>query len=1041
MIMSKYILGLDVGSNSIGWALLEENNRGVSTIIGLGSRIFTKAVEEKTPTPKNVTRRGKRLGRRVLQRRASRKKRMINYLISLDLLPQELQKHPQPEIILNGLGDPYALRTKALDDGLAPHEFGRVLLHFVARRGFLSSKKQLAGDLIDDPDTVDYLETLDNASTDDPKDESQKEESQFKAEITELRKNINSNTRTLGEYLHKRNQGECKRNRNHTEDYLRTDRAMYQDELKQIWQKQSAYFKHLPDDFMQDKKGIKEIIFYQRPLKLKKDRVGKCSIEKNNNRAAMARLEVQQFRYLQDINNLKYSKAGQKETSLDKDQKKSLIEYFENNEKIKLNDIKKLLGLNNKVKFNLDSKKLKGNTTACKIRHVLGDMWNNYSEQEKQSLALVEDLLTIKKKSNLKTRLLNHWKLDTQTAVKLCLLEFEPSHSNHSLKAINKLLPYLKQGLLYSEARQEITKEYPYYGYDTKVVEPKKTLAAPEKTSNPIVNRGMHELKRVVNAVIKEYGKLDIVRIEMARDLEMNTKRYAESIKRQKQNEKANDEAIEEYKRLGLGDYPQRNDKIKYRLWKDQGECCAYSGKKIMLNAVFTAEVEIDHILPYSKTLDDSYMNKVLAYESENRFKSNRTPIDAWGGNEEKWYQIVHRIDKWKGLDSKVKRFHQTDTDLQQRDFISSQLNDTRYIATLALGYMKQLDCDVSVTKGSVVAEIRHQWGLNSLIGETDKKERTDHRHHAIDAIVIAATSRSLYQHAVNALKITDRKITIPMPSQNFRNDVNEQLSKIIVSHDVQLKLSGALHEDTGAGFIEQHGGTVYRKPLNPGFTTTVSDILDETVKNQIVQHLAKYNNDPKKAFASDVTVYHKNGKTPIKRVRVRQAGTTLKKLEQSKVGIKDQSGKIFKWMAKGNNHHVEIIQNRDTGKYKGEFVPMIEAQRRAMTGTVSAKKRSVKYESMIKQDHGTQWQFLYALHINDIVSLEDESGKQIYYRVQKLKAQNNVFFLREHLAANLNNKQQEKIISINKENFEKHNLKKHKVNVIGKLIDDKADC
>ena len=99
--MSKKVLGLDLGSNSLGWALLEETNGSVNSIVDIGSRIFTKAVEDLVPTPKNVKRRDMRLGRRVIQRRSRRKQRMLNYLVSLELLPKELQGNTQPEIILN----------------------------------------------------------------------------------------------------------------------------------------------------------------------------------------------------------------------------------------------------------------------------------------------------------------------------------------------------------------------------------------------------------------------------------------------------------------------------------------------------------------------------------------------------------------------------------------------------------------------------------------------------------------------------------------------------------------------------------------------------------------------------------------------------------------------------------------------------------------------------------------------------------------------------------------------------------------------------
>tara|TARA_R110002096_G_scaffold172484_11_gene346229 strand:- start:1259 stop:4363 length:3105 start_codon:yes stop_codon:yes gene_type:complete len=1034
--MSKKILGLDLGSNSIGWAVLEEVDGTVKKIIDMGSRIFIKAVEEKVPTPKNVKRRDMRLGRRVLQRRARRKQRMLNYLVSLDLLPKELLGHTQPEILLNQIDNPdgkkakelgyqpspYYLRAEALDKQLKPHEFGRVLLHFVARRGFLSTKKQIAGDLIDDPDTIEYLNELDN------KPETNKEEGAFKADISEVRNAIaESGARTLGEYLYKLGQGECKRNRSHAGGHLRTDRKMYQDELEKIWEKQQQYFNHLPDDFMTDNKGIKQIIFYQRPLKLKKDRIGKCSLEHGKTRAVMARLEVQRFRYLQDVNNLQYfERHTDKWLSLTSEDRGKLIQYFERNEKITITQLKKELGLDKPTKINLEAKNLKGNRTAFEIRSVLDDIWEQYSD--KQQKALVEDLLSIKKKSTLKSRLINHWGFSKEHAIKLCLLEFEPGHSNLSLKAINKLLPLLENGLIYSEARTKAG-----YGYELEEVEAQNTLLAPPETSNPIVNKGLHELRRVTNAIIKQYGKPEIVRIEMARDLEMNTKRYKENEARQAKNKKENESAADAYKKLNLGKYPSHDDKIKYRLWKEQNHYCAYSLKSIPDHVVFTAEVEIDHILPFKKSLDDSYMNKVLCYTSENRSKGDRTPKDAWAGNEEKWNQITQAISGWKGLDSKVKRFYQTETDLQERNFISTQLNDTRYISKIALEYVKQLDCDVSVTKGYVVSQIRHQWGLNDLIGETDKKERTDHRHHAIDAAVIAATSRSLYKNAV--AQIERDKLKIPPPFPDFRAAVEEYLEHIIVSHASQRKLSGGLHEETGAGYIEKHGGLVYRKNLAPDFTEkNANSIVDDTVKELVLAHLAKYDNDPKKAFADNLIVYHKDGKTPIKRVRVLQSSTTQKKLESSKFGVKDKAGNVFKWLAYGNMHHVEVIQHKETNKFKGEFVTMMQASHRAK-GIKSELNPDRQMQNIIKTDHGDEWQFIMALHINDLVSLNNINGERTFYRVQVLDKDGGRLELRFHSASTLNNKNEHVRKSISA--LMSNGLRKHRMNAIGILAND----
>jgi CRISPR-associated endonuclease Csn1 len=1029
--MSKKILGLDLGSNSLGWALLEEVDGKVNSIIDIGSRIFTKAVEEKVPTPKNVTRRDSRLGRRVIQRRSRRKQRMLNYLVSIDLLPRELQGHTQPEVVLNELGDPYELRAKGLDTQLTAHEFGRILLHFVARRGFLSTKKQVAGDLVDDPDTIVFLNELDNTPAED------KEETAFKADISEVKKAIDdAGARTLGEYLHKLVRGECKRNRSHEGGHLRTDRKMYQDELALIWQQQSQYFSYLPDDFMEKDQGIKQIIFYQRPLKLKKDRVGKCSLEPKNNRAPMARLEVQRFRYLQDVNNLQYFERHTDQwLSISNEDKQKLIEYFEHHPKITITELKKQFGFDKLTKINLEAKNLKGNITACDIRSVLNEQWDNYSDASQY--ALVEDLLSIKKKSALKTRLIKHWDLDASKAIGLCLLEFEPSHSNLSLKAINKLLPFLNQGLIYSK-KDKGTGELGalqaagYYD-ELKEQEVLDKLVQPIETSNPIVNKGLHELKRVVNAIIKQYGKPDAIRIEMARDLEMNTKRYKENEARQAKNKKENEKAVVAYKDLKLGEYPSRNDKIKYRLWEEQNLRCAYSNNSIPLSAVFTAQVEIDHILPYKKSLDDSYMNKVLCFTAENRNKGDRTPREAWSGNAEKWTQITQAISRWKGVDSKVSRFYQTEADLQKRDFISSQLNDTRYIAKLALDYVKQLGCDVSATKGFVVSEIRHQWGFNNLLGETNRKERTDHRHHAIDAVVIAATSRQLYAKAVN--QIERNKLKIEMPYPHIYDELKNQLEHTMVSHASLRKISGGLHEETGVGYIEKHGGTVYRKSISPGFTVkNAKSIVDETVQALVLSHLDSYDNDPKKAFSDDVTLYHKDGKTPIKRVRVLQSKTTKDKLEQNKFGVKDKSGGVFKYMAYGNTHHVEILKHKETGQYKSEVVTMMQASHRAR-GIQSKLNPEGLRQGITKMDHGDKWHFVMVLHKNDLVSIEGESLDRIYYRVQKIRYDKDTLTLRLSTTSTLDNDEEKVEASI--PTLMNKGLTKHVVNSIGIISDD----
>ncbi len=1029
--MSKQqILGLDLGTNSIGWALLEAVEGKPHKIIGIGSRIFTKAVEEKTPTPKNVKRRDARLARRVLQRRARRKQRLRNYLITLSLLPPELKGNAQPETILNGLGDPYKLRKAALDRKLSKYELGRVLLHLVQRRGFLSNRKTLLGDLADDPDVRDILAELEAEGEIAAKNS---EETAFKLEISELRTSIrNAGCRTLGEYLAGLDHHDCKRNRSREGGHLRTDRQMYREELGCIWDVQSNHHPELGDT---EKEQIENIIFYQRPLKLRADRIGKCSLEPNRKRANIARLECQRFRYLQDINHLRYLDPYQDtECALSDEDRKKLIDLFEMRQAISFPQIRKALGLSKEYEFNLEqgNKKLKGNITSCEIRKVHPE-WDEMGAAAQK--AFVEDLLTIHKKSVLKKRLITHWDIDKKRAVDLCLLEFEPGHSNHSLKAISRLLPYLDNGDRYDEARVHAG-----YGYAIATEVKAERLGQPPEIANPIVQRALHELRRVVNAVISEYGCVDVVRIEMARDLEMNTKKYKAFEKQQKQNTKANEEAVEKYQEmakanphLGLSQYPSRSDKIRYRIWKDQEGRCAYGNKTINLSTLFSAEVDVDHIIPYSESLDDSYMNKVVCFAGENRYKGQRTPIDAFSGDTEKWGQITQAISRWpRNLKSKRDRFYKTASDVQQRDFINSQLNDTRYISRVAQSYLGQLGADITTCKGATTSWVRHQWGLNSLIGETSKKERDDHRHHAVDALVVACIDRRFYRTLVTIAKDLERRKSVinirdlhfDPPWDDLREDLALKLSDVIISHASQKKLTGSLHEETGVGYIEGIG-TVYRANLDSSFKAgQLSKIIDPVVQDLVRAHLHKYENDPKAAFSEGVFPYHKDGKTPIKRVRIAQSKTSLKALEKSKFGVRNQQNDVFKWLAYGNLHHVEVLNSKRNGKFSCQFVTMMEACHRARG--VNQTKTAI-----IQTDHGEDLTFVMAVHINDIVRISKD-GITRYYRVQKLEQPNGIT-LRLHTASSIGN-DAEKIRKSISTLMSDYKMEMCAVNAIGKL-------
>lgn len=1009
------VLGLDLGTNSVGWALLEENDQGEQTgIIDMGSRIFIKSVQDKTPTPKNQARRAARLARRTIQRRAARHACLENYLIYLGWLPAEIKNPKLRETILNTLGDPYQLRKIGLDHKLSTQQLGRALLHLGMRRGFLSTRVLMVQELLDDPDIAALMHELENAAytgdTEASRDlstlqETQaKEETEFKKDIATLQNNIlAASCRTLGEYL--ANQPTASRKRT-----LRTARAMFQHELAMLFASQAIHHSDFTEVVFEK---ISNIMFYQRPITWDKNTIGKCSLERKLPRTHSTRLEYQRFRYLQDIAHLRWDyieKTIDQETGEifgsnvmpSENDRIKLSNLLEQQKTLSWANVRKTLGLDKKIKFNLEATKpkgLQGNETACDLRKIT-PRWDSLNPAEQN--ALIEDLLSYEHVSGLKKRLIQHWQFDLTTA--FALIQYNREHAskraNLSLKAIRKLLPFLEQGLRYDEARVEAGYTYEISAKETTP----SILAAPPDLRNPIVQKALYEVRRIVNTIIRIYGKPDAIRIELPRELTMGKAKKESFDKQQKANTKANDQAKEQYGvirqqnlHLALPERYRRDDLLKYRLWKEQNGICPYSGATISANQIFNPEIcEIEHILPYSRSLNDSYMNKVLALTSENRNKGNRTPFEAYHGA--KYEQIIERTDCLP----KAKREAFLCRDLAGIDtFINSQLTDTAYMSREAVHYLQQLYSNpnaVSTTKGSMTAYLRAQWGLNNLLG-TEEKNRSDHRHHAIDAVVIAATNRSFYQKFVHQAQNKNigeniHRIHIDYPWETFRHDLDQKLRTLIVSHASNRKITDALHDKTAYGIQPNDTGgqrVVYRKALDEKFTEIkISKILDPSLKDFLSQHLARFGNNPKIAFSEENRPRRHAQQNTIRHVRIIEAEkyNPLTHLEIKDKRISDKTQQVvFKRYQLGNNHHVEILRNKQTGKIRGEFI-----------STHAAALRVSRKQAVIQRDHGEDWQFIMALCINDMVSLTLNGQKDIF-RVQALDTTSQRLWLRKHIA------------------------------------------
>ncbi|MBX9939405.1 MAG: type II CRISPR RNA-guided endonuclease Cas9 [Candidatus Obscuribacterales bacterium] len=970
---TKTILGLDIGTNSIGWALIAaDEHLEPNSLIDCGVRIFEKPVNAKDQTPLNAARRKARLQRRQLSRRKARKIATQKILQAQKLLPidqDELEKLMLDDVFFN----PYALRAKALNEKLSDFEIGRVLMHLAQRRGFKSNRKTLLAEaikslpeiaaILEEEEQLEEKQILEVDQKSKKKQSKDSEEGIIKSGISQVRQSLlASNSPTLGVFLNKIRLGEIERpTSDGTQKTIRglyLDRAMYEHEFEAIWTIQSRHNPIILTDAL--KAALYKAIFHQRPLKTQKFLVGDCVFEYHRKRAPKATLEFQKYRILEQLTNIRIKDPlTRRERPLAYEESESLFQELQTHNEVSWRRVRKIIGLHSKEEINLEEggkPKLLGNRVNTALLGALGEQWTTLTDERKS--LLLTDLLTIHRKEDLIKRLIGQWKFTARQAYDLAILELEPGYCSYSIKALKKILSEMEKGLDVHNACSNIG----YLAPTRRNSATSNQLSKAPNLRNPIANRALNQCRIVINALLKRYPRPDVIRIELARDMKLTKRQKEQAEKQNKRNRDLNDEARPYLQANGITQ-PSRNDLLKYRLWKELGGICAYSGKAIPISSLFTGEIEIDHIVPYARCWQDSYTNKTVCYAEENRIKRKQTPYEAFSSDPEKYREMLQRI---YALDSvplaKKKRFEEQD--FKADDFLSSQLNDTRYICQEVRSYFHQLGIPVQITKGEATASLRRRWYLDGILSvdSSTKKNRADYRNHTIDAIVVALTSVSLFQllsklSGQSDLPISSRNFDLPLPWATFREDVDKQIREIVVSHAPDRRLRDAFHEQTAFGVTDQEGLYVKRIPLTSLKEKDVELISDKWVRNAIKQRFQNASSsDAKKIFAEPL--FHADAKTQIRQVRLpKKIGSANMRTFQ------DRKGKYFKAYELGNNSHAELF--RRNGKLDMRVVSMLEAANR-----VRRRKQPV----VNKDDN-----FVMSLFKNDMVELTHESGKFIY--------------------------------------------------------------
>ena len=409
--------------------------------------------------------------------------------------------------------------------------------------------------------------------------------------------------------------------------------------------------------------------------------------------------------------------------------------------------------------------------------------------------------------------------------------------------ALNRVTPELARGLRYDEAvrlhyphHSDLSgdgqsSELPYYGnvlhrYVVGGGKEGDEAARHGRIGNPTVHIGLNRLRKLVNELIALHGKPESIVIELARDLKNSLEDRKEIAKRQADAQKANENREKTITDAKVQPTPLMMRKI--RLWEEQAvgatKQCPFCGGKISINQALSEKTEIEHLLPFSRTLDDSMANKVLAHTECNRRKGNRSPIEAFGAEKSGKYEYAGILERARSLPgNKAWRFNEDAMERYEREergFLNRQLNETRYLSRVAREYMTSI-CPkekVYVVTGQLTAMLRGKWGITTgkLLGDGQpadehSKNRNDHRHHAVDALVIALTSRSLLQR-VATLAGQNREEGIkrllanfPKPWDGFSHEeLRRRLARVVVSHRPEHGLAGQLHNATAYGMIDK---------------------------------------------------------------------------------------------------------------------------------------------------------------------------------------------------------------------------------------------
>ena len=1051
---SAYTLGLDVGIASVGWAVLADDH-----IVDLGVRAFNKAETAVKGESLNLARRKARLARRRLNRRTARLKR-LKRLLRQEGLPTNwkrisshgtgllkeskgteawLREHPLFNDKLH-LQSPWILRVKGLEHRLDDAEWASVIYHICKHRGFhwVSRADRLK-------------EESDNNG----------EGGKVKQGLAETKRLLESKGyRTVAEMV-LREFPEAQRNK-HQEYSKALSRVLLEKELSLLFERQREMGNPRTGQYLQgeilgngDRKS--GLFWEQKPPLLGEDllnMLGSCTFEKQEYRAPKASFSAERHVWLTRLNNLRIYRLGEVRGLSGTERELVLPLPYQQKGKFTYQQLRSALvqrgGMDNDFRFTgLNYELSEDNPETATLVQLNGwqdirkalearsldEEWEiidrgALSDGESGILDEIAWVLSVYKEDDEvrnelgKLKKLKELDFPNKTEVIDALLPIRfDKFSNLSFRALRNLLPHMAEGMRYDEACAKVgychsllnkaEKQFllpPLYkGRDQK----RNTMLWDEGMDlprNPVVLRAINQARKVVNAIVRQYGSPQAVHIELARDLSrpLVERRNIESEQQKfrKGKEIARTQFEREFERK-----PTPKELKKWLLYKEQEGRCAYSLIPLDLNRVVEEDnyVQIDHILPYSRSNDNSLNNKVLVRTEENQRKGDRIPYEYLSGENDslRWRQFMAFVENNRSFRQakKARLLRRMFGEEEAKGFRERNLNDTRYFARFLKNYIENylLLADEEtgnsqpclVLSGQLTAFLRARWGLLKVRGDSD-------RHHALDAVVVAACSRGMVKRLADYSRNRELEFMgsdatgrlerdFPRPWGHFRKEVNDRLNikdpntlresmeklgtykdselkelhPVFVSRAPNRRKYGEIHEANPKRL--SRGRVIQRIPLSKLHMNDLEKLVDwhrnKPLYAAIRKRLEKHNGKADKAFPPENPLHKpsKNGVGPIVR--------SVSKLIDKKTGILIRGG-----LAENRSMPRVDVFIKD-GKY---YLVPIYAHHRGKPLPDKAIASHKDEENWIPIDN--DFDFLFSLHTNDFVEAKSRKGLKSGY-------------------------------------------------------------